>query len=112
MLSMAIVAEQLTSGNRTADANYGTLVLSCHYEASMTINTRSEVHWLALVITFPKLLSAQGSEGVKLLTQSIRKNPAQRFSSSGYVKMSPMLDRHADSQLHFQKRAFGGSEWK
>lgn len=40
-LSMAIVAEQLTPRNRTADANYGTLVLSCNYEASGTISIRN-----------------------------------------------------------------------
>lgn len=43
---MAIVAEQFTPRNRTADANYGTLVLSCNYEASMTINIRNSAHWL------------------------------------------------------------------
>lgn len=41
VLSMAIVAEQLISRNRTADANYETLVLSCNYEASVTISIRN-----------------------------------------------------------------------
>lgn len=41
VLSTAIVAEQLISRNRTADANYGTLVLSCNYEASVTISIRN-----------------------------------------------------------------------
>lgn len=55
-LYMAIVAEQLTPRNRTADANYETLVSSCNYEASITINIRNYAHWPALVITLPKLL--------------------------------------------------------
>lgn len=55
-LSMAIVAEQLTPRNRTADANYGTLVSSCNYEASMTIKIGNYAHGLALVITLPRLL--------------------------------------------------------
>lgn len=48
--------------------------------------------------------SAHDSEEVKLLTQGIRKekkkkDPAQRFSSSGYIKMSQMFNKHATLSL-------------
>lgn len=75
---MAIVAEQLTPRNRTADANYETLVSSCNYEASITINIRNYAQWPALVITLPKL-PVQESEEIKLFTQVIRKTPSSEI---------------------------------